>query len=99
MRYGNKVLKIEDNTLIEISTVLMSLQSSKIQPSWGFRPRTGYRLTGTGSVTGSLKLGGLLAARSATGLGGGTSVSMLLAAVCSLASLDSQTGVNVLRSG
>ena len=52
-----------------------------------FRTRSAYRLTGTGSPAGSLTFGGLLAARSATRLCGGTSVYMLLAAVCSLASV------------
>ena len=58
----------------------MALQVHKSTLAGGFRTRTGYRLTGTGS----LKFGGLLIAGSATGLGGGTSVSKLLAAGCSL---------------
>ena len=56
----------------------MALQVHKSSLAGGFRTRTGYRLTGTGS----LKFGGLLIAGSATGLGGGTSVSKLLAAGC-----------------
>ena len=75
----------------------MALQVHKSSLAGGFRTRTGYRLTGTGS----LKFGGLLIAGSATGLGGGTSVSKLLAAhwLQTLGPHDSQPGLEVLRSG